>query len=330
MKEIFPGIYQLTITLKGFSPGSINAYLLRDGDSCALIDTGWNVPASVESLDAQLKEAGFRSADVKRIFITHCHSDHLGMIGRFKELNNALMYIHRNELDLIRVRYNAENNYWPNTDLFLKTHGMPDSDLYPVDFHVPNMGELTPPDILLSGGEELSVGEYTLKVINTPGHPPGHVSYYEPRNKLLFSGDVLLPTIVTNAAGHVQHMVNPLQQYLNSLNILKSLDVEFVLPGHEYIFPHHRRRIEEIETAYRQKKDSVLKVLESNRQPCTAYDVARVLLWTPRLRSGHLAELNGHDKRFAVLQTIALLEDWLTPAGDQLPQTRPEQYQVKE
>jgi glyoxylase-like metal-dependent hydrolase (beta-lactamase superfamily II) len=331
MKELLPGLYQLTITLKGFSPNSVNAYLLRDVDYYTVIDTGWDAPDSVESMKAQLKESGIRFSDIKKVLLTHCHSDHLGMIGRFKELNNALIYIHRNELDLIRVRYNAENNYWPNTDLYLKSHGMPDSELNPEDFTMPDMGALIPPDILLSGGEEITVGEYSLKVINTPGHTPGHVSFYEPRRKLLFSGDVLLPTIVTNAAGHIQHMVNPLQQYFNSLNTLKPLDIEFVLPGHEYIFSDHRKRIKEIEAVYRQKKESILRVLKIKRQPLTAYDVARHLTWTPRLRTITFAELRGHDKRFAVFQTIALLEE-LAYSGQviRLPQPGLTQYQVKE
>lgn len=39
-------------------------------------------------------------------------------------------------------------------------------------------------------GEEVQAGEFTLKVIPTPGHSPTHVCYYEPTQKWLFSGDV--------------------------------------------------------------------------------------------------------------------------------------------
>jgi glyoxylase-like metal-dependent hydrolase (beta-lactamase superfamily II) len=308
MEEILAGIFLLTITLKGFSPSSMNTYLIRDTNGYTLIDTGWDVPQSIESMESQLSTAGIHFSTIKRVILTHCHSDHLGMMARFKQLNNASIYMHKNELDLMKVRYNKEQDYWPRTDLFLRSHGIPESELKPWDSGSTNP-VLVPPDILLEGGEEIRVGNYLLKVINTPGHTPGHISLYEPSQKLLFSGDVLLPTIVTNAAGHIQHMINPLRQYLNSLKTLREMDIDRILPGHEYVFSGHRRRIDEIVEHYRQKYEAVKLVFENTRQPLTAYEVAKRLPWTPRLRTMTWDHLGGVDKRFAALQTIAILEE---------------------
>ena len=54
MKEILPGIYQLTLSQKGFAPGSVNVYLLRDIDSFTLVDTGWGSSESIKSMETQL------------------------------------------------------------------------------------------------------------------------------------------------------------------------------------------------------------------------------------------------------------------------------------
>jgi glyoxylase-like metal-dependent hydrolase (beta-lactamase superfamily II) len=308
MKEVLPGVYQITLTLSGFNPGSINIYLIRDDIGYALIDTGWDMPAAVASMEEQLASAGIRYTDIKRVFITHCHVDHLGMIGRLKRSHNAVIYLHENETELIKLRFNDGDQFIPMTDMFLLTHGVPPSELTPPEFQIPAIPDLTDPDIFLKGGEEIPVGEYRLKVINTPGHTPGHISFYEPRSKFIVSGDVLLPTIATNAAFHVQHIQNPLRKYLNSILTLRELDIGFVLPGHEYIFSNHRQRIDELVQHHHKKDEGIWKVY-SNSQPHTAYEVSQELFWSLKARNIAFPQLSGWDKRFAVLQTIAHLEE---------------------
>jgi glyoxylase-like metal-dependent hydrolase (beta-lactamase superfamily II) len=309
MKEVLPGVYQINISLTGFAPGGVNLYLIRDGDSYTTIDTGWDTPDSVSSLEAQLADSGLRFSDIRRAIITHCHSDHMGMMSRLKKINKAVTYLHRDEMDLVKVRYDNENSYWPITDKFILSHGVPPAELPPPEFEMPSLTSVVSPDILLKGGDEISIGEYTLRVIDTPGHTPGHISLYEPRRKFLISGDVLLPTIATNAATHVLQLQNSLQIYLNSLSRLKELDIELVLPGHEYPFRNHRKRIEELFEHYRQKREAVLKVFEGSDGARTAYDVSHLLSWTPRAKSYSWDKLNGWDRRLAMLQTIAHLEE---------------------
>jgi len=312
MKEVLPGIYQMTLTLSGFNPDSINVYLLRNKDSFIIVDTGWDTPAAVESMNQQLAEANIRFPDIKQVIITHCHVDHLGMIGPFKQSHDAVIYLHENEIELIKLRFNNGDQFIPMTDKFLKTHGFPEPELTPPEFQIPAVPYLADPDVLLKGGEDIPAGEYTVKVINTPGHTPGHISLYEPNKKFLISGDVLLPTIATNAAFHVQHINNPLRKYLNSLQSLRKLDIETVLPGHEYVFTHPRQRIDELIQHHYKKDEGIMKAFADN-QPHTAYEVSRLLAWSIKTKTTFWPNLSSWDKRFAVLQTIAHLEEM---AGD--------------
>ncbi len=308
MKEIVPGIYQITSTLEGITSSSVNSYLIRDYDSYAIIDTGWNNPTCIESMERQLAETGIRFNDIKKVLITHCHNDHLGIMGRFKELNQAVIYLHRNDMELTKIIYNQEHNYWLETDKFLQSHGIPTSELTPWEYTLPDP-VLAPPDILLQGGEEIPVGEYVLKVIHTPGHTPGHISFFEPKRKLLFSGDVILPTTIPNAAGHIQHMTNPLHLYLNSLKMLREFEINLVLPGHESIFSQHRQRIDEIINHYRQKDATITQIFNSNNQSRTASDAAKLLGWVLKTKTVTWDQLSSTNKRFALLQTIGLLEE---------------------
>ena len=47
------------------------------------------------------------------------------------------------------------------------------------------------PTVNVRGGEILSIGKSSCVVLFTPGHSPGHVSYYFERDGIVASGDVL-------------------------------------------------------------------------------------------------------------------------------------------
>jgi len=53
------------------------------------------------------------------------------------------------------------------------------------------VGAMPPAEIDLDGTPEIRFGRTTLRVIPTPGHTPGHVAFYEPQAKALFTGDTL-------------------------------------------------------------------------------------------------------------------------------------------
>lgn len=51
--------------------------------------------------------------------------------------------------------------------------------------------EFSLPTKFLKEGDEVSFGNSSLKVLETPGHSPGSLSFYDSKNGFLFSGDVL-------------------------------------------------------------------------------------------------------------------------------------------
>ncbi len=309
MKEVLPGVYQITLTLSGFSPGSVNSYLIKDDHGYLMVDTGWDVPASLKSLEKQMSELRADLHDVKRVIITHAHVDHFGLIPRLKRTYHARIYFHQKELDLIKVRYSSQDRLLTSMDKFLEKHGFPKSELTPPKIQIPTSPSLssTMPEVFFQGGEKISAGEYTLEVINTPGHTPGHVSFYDPKKKILFSGDTLLPTIGTNAALHIQHFHNSLRQYESSLLVLKKLDIDLVLPGHEHVFSNHLKRIDELLKRHHEKAQEIRLALADGVEK-TAYEVSRTISWSPENGATSWNNLSDWDKRFAVLQSIAHLE----------------------
>lgn len=68
----------------------------------------------------------------------------------------------------------------------------------------------------------------TLKVIETPGHTPGSVCFFDEENKTLYSGD----TLFSNGVGRTDLNGGNQQQLEESLELIESLDWETLCPGH--------------------------------------------------------------------------------------------------
>jgi glyoxylase-like metal-dependent hydrolase (beta-lactamase superfamily II) len=309
MKEILPGIYLMPLTLSGFTPDAVNMYIIQTPEGLVSIDTGWDLPPAIASMEKQLSEIGAALSDIKKVLVTHAHIDHIGIIPRLKAAYGTQFYLPANEVDLIKIRFTEVDNFLPMTDSFLKSHGVPAEELIPPEMQLPVPANLssTKPDVLLYSGDEIKVGDYNLRVIGVPGHTPGHIAYYEPVKKFIFSGDMLLPDIATNAAFHVQLMDNPLKMYLDSLLTLKALDIDLVLPGHEYVFSKPRRRIEELIRKETQKTELVRRAFDDGRGK-TAYEVSRFLAKSSRTGLSKWHKMLGWERRFAVLQSIAHLK----------------------
>jgi len=90
-------------------------------------------------------------------------------------------------------------------------------------------GTLTPDKMtIFSGNEILKIAGYTIQVIHTPGHFPGHLCFYLEEEKILFSGDTILgrgTTIISPPEGDMT-------AYLDTLNKLANMDIDIICPGH--------------------------------------------------------------------------------------------------
>jgi glyoxylase-like metal-dependent hydrolase (beta-lactamase superfamily II) len=153
----------LKLIIKQLSVGQVgtNCYLAGCEESRAgvVIDPG----DEAEYILAEVKALGLT---IKYILNTHAHFDHIMANGALVKATQATLAIHPLELPLLRQNGGAA--------LF---------------------GLMAPPspepDLLLAEGDTLTFGTHTFQVLFTPGHTPGHVSFYEAEAKVIFDGDVL-------------------------------------------------------------------------------------------------------------------------------------------
>ena len=158
------------------------------------------------------------------------------------------------------------------------------------------------PDQVLWGGELLDFGLYRFEVLWTPGHSPGHVCFLERTQRVILTGDHVLPTITPNVSLHPQQMGNPLGDYLASLQRLEPLEVDDVLPAHEHEFKDLGHRLQEIVAHHDERLDEMVAIIGSEAK--TGYEVASSVVWA----TGTFDTFSHWMRRAALSETLAHLE----------------------
>jgi glyoxylase-like metal-dependent hydrolase (beta-lactamase superfamily II) len=280
-------------------------YLIKSGGDTVLVDCGWNTDSAYQALEEGMKEHGSHPSDIGKLLITHVHPDHYGMAGRLKQLSSCEVVLHEKDAEVITARYFAPKGLTEEMGRFMDSNGVPKWE--GGHMSMGSMGMLdrvspVPPDTEVKGGEVMKVGDFDLEVIWTPGHSPGHICFYEPNRKVLLTGDHILPTITPNVSIHAQTHGSPLGDYMRSLEKLENLDVDYVLPAHEFDIKDLKKRIREIEHHHEVRLDEMVSC--TDRGGSTAWEIAGRVQWA----TGKLDEFEPHMQRSAVGETIAHME----------------------
>lgn len=169
MKEILDGIFCFS-NLVG------NQYLILDDDGITLIDTGFQ--GNEQTILRGMGSLGNNRNGLLRILITHADSDHYGALAKLQALTDAETWTTEAEAEAIR-HGRASRGLTPKTPLAKVA----------VRALTPVMGA-SPAcvDRIVAPGEILPVSGGMI-TIDSAGHTPGHVSYYLPERRVLFSGD---------------------------------------------------------------------------------------------------------------------------------------------
>jgi len=308
--EIVQGIHQIKVPMpEGAALDHVNVYLVEGTKGNLLIDTGLDTPEAFEALRDALKFGGFGFKDITLIMATHIHPDHYGMVDKLKQLSGANVALSDIEAKFIDSRYMQTDNLLQQVKQLLESNGVPEGDLTELteaSMAIKQFAGVVKPDIMLKDGEKITVATSEFKIIVTPGHSPGHVCLYEPKRKLLFSGDHILPDIFPHIGLHPQSGENPLGDFFNSLEALAQLEVNFIFPGHGSVFSGFNLRLSELSYHHEQRQRAIIRIIESDTK--SAYQIATEIPWMPGGEAVNFEKLSTIDKRLAVMETLAQLK----------------------
>ncbi|SFI76177.1 Glyoxylase, beta-lactamase superfamily II [Paenibacillus sp. UNC496MF] len=183
-------------------PWDASAYLFT-GDEPVLVDCG--SAEGYPALKRNLASLGVRPQDIRAVYATHGHWDHLSGFARLRAESGAKLYVH--ELD----RRQVETGDPERTGAFLYGRPFPPAAA----------------DGLLREGDALPAGRYRLEVIHTPGHTPGSVSFLfdAAPGPVLIAGDALW-------GGYHPKVGSDLDDWQASLDKLLARRFELMTFGH--------------------------------------------------------------------------------------------------
>jgi glyoxylase-like metal-dependent hydrolase (beta-lactamase superfamily II) len=307
--ELLPGIWRLPLPLRDSPLGHVNTYLVRSDDGYLLVDCGWDTADTLHALEGHLRALDIRLPDIRHLVVTHIHPDHYGLAGRLREISSADLSFHRLERLYIESRYVDADELLAEMREWLRLNGTPPQELDRLNRASMSMMErvqIAFPDRTLDGGEEITCGRFAFRVIWTPGHSAGHICLHDERNKVLLSGDHVLPHITPAVGLHVRAMGNPLADYLDSLKLIRRLEAELVLPGHGEPFEGLPERADELIEHHKRRLDEILELLSVRPGlALSGYEIASQMRWS---RHRTWDDLSLFERRMAVTEALAHIE----------------------
>jgi glyoxylase-like metal-dependent hydrolase (beta-lactamase superfamily II) len=244
----------------GWKVGPVTAYLFPD-TPVTLIDAGNNNEETEKALQNAFDEASLSLADLKRIIVTHSHTDHYGSAAWLQEKSNCEVMIHKDDASYLDPEWD-----WRATvkELFVGI-GVPQEILERYGQRSWDRPK-SPTLIQLDGDEVIPTGGTQLQIQHHPGHSPGHIWAFDESNAALFVGDYLLANSPTNAGmqpdpDETLGTKPMLKRYDAGLEAMRSVPAQTVFPAHGPVINDHKSLIDKRLAKSRERTERVLEAV---------------------------------------------------------------------
>ncbi|SEN54627.1 Glyoxylase, beta-lactamase superfamily II [Amphibacillus marinus] len=189
----------MKIKCLSLGPIGTNCYILSKKNKGLIVDPGAEADRIIEYLKLE-------KIDPLAILLTHAHFDHIGAVDQLRDQYAIFAYLHK-----------GEANWMADPDLNGSNH-------FP-------LGQITakPADYFFNE-EVMSIGDFSFKILETPGHSPGGVSFVFAEEQIVLSGDCLFQQSIgrTDLIGG------------NQAKLIASIkNVLFRLPDRYTVYPGH-------------------------------------------------------------------------------------------
>ncbi len=285
-----------------FTLNRINLWLLRDGDDWTVVDTGLDLPAS-RLIWEQIFDGLMAGRRISRVIVTHMHPDHMGLAGWLVQRFGCELWMSRDEFLMGRNLVADTGREAPELAIrFYRAAGYDDEALDTYRRRFGDFGKLVAPlpesFRRLVDGETIEINGQYWQIVTGAGHSPEHVCLYCPTQKLLISGDQVLPRISPNVSVYpTEPHGDPLTEWLNSCHRLRAQ-----LPADLLVLPAHQEPFTGLPTRMTQLIDShergLSRLYELLSEPRRAIDCFSALF---------ARDIGSGERMLAIGETLAHL-----------------------
>ncbi|MEV0314633.1 MBL fold metallo-hydrolase [Nonomuraea fuscirosea] len=279
-QDVGGGVWSVPVPIPGNPLGYTLVYAVESPKGPVLIDAGWNHPDAWEALSGGLGALGLDVSAVRGVVVTHFHPDHAGLAGQVREVSGAWIAMHEADAALVRMinEYEADAQADMQADMLRRAGADPAEAAQAVgERPVPP----AQPDRVLRDGDLVDLPGRKLRALHTPGHTPGHICLHLEDADRLFTGDHVLPDITPHVGiyPYDRDDIDPLSDFLDSLDRVRDLGPLDALPAHEWIFPDVAARAVQIRHHHEEKLERLRALLAQRPQPLTIWEVASMMTW---------------------------------------------------
>ncbi len=315
--------------------GDINSYVIlpsADGFGPVLIDTGVRSDEAWDGLRAGLREFGLQVSDLELVLLTHAHPDHCGQGARIAEAAGCELWIHEDaHRTLARYGTYAHPERAASMEGQMRRFGVPEA-LLGSSLMMSRSGSLAlfepfEPARLLRDGDRVEIPGFPLEVVHTPGHCPEELIYYQPEQRLIFSGDHLLPNITPICLMHVPEQphgvrISTLLQYCDSLEKAEAYEADLTFPSHGDVIDDHRALIRSYRLHMDKRTLKLARLLKEGE--ASVFELAQRMfphVWRDQLylvlseAIGHL-DLLERDRKVVLREDDGVVRYRLTEGGE--------------
>jgi len=199
-----------------------NVYLLDGGDEAAILGGGMIYIAP--DVIKQIENFHINPKRIKKAIILHSHFDHVGILPYLKKKWQWIEIIGSNKAKELLSKDKVISSIQSMNEMILEKQNMKQK-AKELGLNFPKLEV----DKVVSEGDTIKVGSFSLKVMEVPGHSSCSIALYEPNLKALFASDaggIPMGDDVFTAAN------SNFDEYMDSLLRMSKLDIDIFLAEH--------------------------------------------------------------------------------------------------